>query len=280
MTVHNQADVQVRCALYCAVTFQSVQITVEPCLQSETTFDAQTKDTKLSTDLPPTSKIVVKWTEKQKDDVAVVEAAKQPLSLLVEHEHMFSIGEGMLLMDSLFHYDIRSGRPTCCVLAQCRQQRHHLRHRHHCGSARACAVGGGAESEALGRGQGGCRRQGPEEGTHSGGVCGYVTLRRSRRRCCALRSTTGWTARSSFRLAQRCGCAHVPCLRLMCQLELGGTSVDFYCPVFAHAHDAISREKGFIAVEARTTVELDQVCLPLVLPRVIWGRASRALAVC
>jgi hypothetical protein len=43
------------------------------------------------------------------------------------------------------------------------------------------------------------------------------------------------------------------------EMELGGTSVDFYCPVFAHAHEAISREKGFIAVEARTTVELDQV---------------------
>lgn len=28
--------------------------------------------------------------------------------------------------------------------------------------------------------------------------------------------------------------------------------------MFAHVHDAISREKGFIAVEARTTVELDQ----------------------
>ena len=43
----------------------------------------------------------------QKEDVAVVETAKQPLSLLVEHEHLFSIGEGMLLIDSLFQYDIR-----------------------------------------------------------------------------------------------------------------------------------------------------------------------------
>ena len=44
------------------------------------------------------------------------------------------------------------------------------------------------------------------------------------------------------------------------QMELTGTSCDFVCPVFAHAHEAVSREKGFIAVEARTTVELDQVC--------------------
>jgi hypothetical protein len=40
-------------------------------------------------------------------DVAVAEPAKQPLSLLVEHEHMFSVGEGMLLIDSIFRYDIR-----------------------------------------------------------------------------------------------------------------------------------------------------------------------------
>ena len=42
-------------------------------------------------------------------------------------------------------------------------------------------------------------------------------------------------------------------------MELQGTSCDFVCPVFIHAHEAVSREKGFIAVEARTTVELDQV---------------------
>lgn len=46
---------------------------------------------------------------------------------------------------------------------------------------------------------------------------------------------------------------------VVAQMELGGTSCDFYCPVFSHVHEAISREKGFIAVEARTTVELDQV---------------------
>ena len=46
----------------------------------------------------------------------------------------------------------------------------------------------------------------------------------------------------------------------MLQLELEGTSCDFFCPVFSHVHEAISREKGFIAVEARTTVELDQAC--------------------
>ena len=44
------------------------------------------------------------------------------------------------------------------------------------------------------------------------------------------------------------------------ELELEGTSCEFFCPVFSHVHDAISREKGFIAVEARTTVELDQAC--------------------
>ena len=109
MTVHNQAD---------------VQITVDPCLQSETTFDEQSKDTKLSTDLPPTSRLSVKWTEKQVTDVAMAEPAKQPLSILVEHEHLFSVGEGMLLIDSTFHYDIRfgcclrvAGVVTCCVVA-------------------------------------------------------------------------------------------------------------------------------------------------------------------
>jgi hypothetical protein len=46
-------------------------------------------------------------------------------------------------------------------------------------------------------------------------------------------------------------------------MELQGTSCDFVCPVFAHAHEAVSREKGFIAVEARTTVELDQASFRL-----------------
>ena len=76
MTVRNQSD---------------VQITVDPCLQSETTFDAASKDTQLSTDLPPTSRVSVKWTEKQASDVVVAEPAKQPLSLLVEHEHLFRL---------------------------------------------------------------------------------------------------------------------------------------------------------------------------------------------
>ena len=72
---------------------------MDPCLQSETTFDAQSKDTKLSTDLPPTSRLSVKWTEKQ-EDVVVAEAAKQPLSILVEHEHMFRF----LKQWPLFHF--------------------------------------------------------------------------------------------------------------------------------------------------------------------------------
>ena len=85
-----------------------VQITVEPCFQSQTSRDAQTKDTRIRTDLPPTARVSVKWTEKQAADVVVQEVAKQPLSLLVEHEHLFSVGEGMLLIDSVFRYDIRS----------------------------------------------------------------------------------------------------------------------------------------------------------------------------
>jgi len=90
-----------------------VQITVEPCHQSQTTRDAQTKDTCLRTDLPPTARVSVKWTEKQAADVVVQqEVAKQPLSLLVEHEHLFSVGEGMLLIDSIFRYDIRCGSWT------------------------------------------------------------------------------------------------------------------------------------------------------------------------
>ena len=139
MTVHNQAD---------------VQITVDPCLQSETTFDAASKDTKLSTSLPPTSRLSVKWTEKQATDVAIAEPAKQPLSILVEHEHLFSVGEGMLLMDSTFHYDIRFGASAClivCVERPLAQQRDGVEFGRACGQPGASAVGGGGEPEAMGR---------------------------------------------------------------------------------------------------------------------------------
>jgi hypothetical protein len=54
-----------RCASVLTHCRLTPQITVEPCLQSETVFDETSKDTKLRTDLPPTSLIEVKWTEKQ-----------------------------------------------------------------------------------------------------------------------------------------------------------------------------------------------------------------------
>ena len=57
MVVHNQSD---------------VQITVDPCLQSESSFDEQTKDTKLVTSLPPTSRLCVKWTEKQVNGICFI----------------------------------------------------------------------------------------------------------------------------------------------------------------------------------------------------------------
>lgn len=53
------------------------------------------------------------------------------------------------------------------------------------------------------------------------------------------------------------------------QLELDGTTCTFACPVFAHVQDqVISREQGYIAIEARTNVEVDQPecaagCMPI-----------------
>ena len=43
------------------------------------------------------------------------------------------------------------------------------------------------------------------------------------------------------------------------QMPLGGTSCEFTCPKFSHPNDAVTREKGLIAVEARTNVEVEQV---------------------
>lgn len=69
------------------------------------------------------------------------------------------------------------------------------------------------------------------------------------------------------------------------EVELHSTSCNFEVPVFCHTHEAFSREKGFIAVEARTNVEVEQLGSPVgcvgldveELPSTLRNRASNSV---
>lgn len=68
-------------------------------------------------------------------------------------------------------------------------------------------------------------------------------------------------------------------------MQLEGTSCKFETPCFSHVHEAISREKGLIAMQANTSVEVDQEgdCVSITpidveeLPSSVRGRASNPI---
>jgi hypothetical protein len=43
------------------------------------------------------------------------------------------------------------------------------------------------------------------------------------------------------------------------QMGMQGSSSQFQAPVFHHTHQAITREKGSIAVQSKQTIEVEQV---------------------
>lgn len=86
---------------------ENVQVTAEPSLGSTT---ISSKHTTFRAFVPPTPRLAIRWTE----PLAILpelktEARREParLSITVDQQHLFSVGEGMLLSSSRFKYDIR-----------------------------------------------------------------------------------------------------------------------------------------------------------------------------
>eukprot|EP00042_Codosiga_hollandica_P031636 m.193942 g.193942 ORF g.193942 m.193942 type:complete len:702 (+) comp53689_c0_seq3:1009-3114(+) len=228
-----------------------VQFTLNPSFNSSTVFNDSTKETVFRADLPPTSTLTVKWTETKKEEAApavaalvvaapvVTEAAvKLPLSIVVDQHHLFSIGEGMLVIDSVFNYDIRNG--TVANLEVIFDSR-----------VRVLSVEG-----------------------------------RSIRRWDVVQ-TAGEAGSSKappnlLRIAFDHGVDGQFELLITSEMGLHGSSGILSCPAFAHTHEAVSREKGMIAIQPNATVEIDQEgsCVGCVmvdveeLPSELRGRAS------
>lgn len=159
------------------------------------------------------------------------EEAKPPLSLAIEHQHLFSVGEGMLLIESRFRYDIRNGAinilevsldPRLRMLSVNTSllKRWDVTHSTPVRADGSGPAGAAVDEDPVLR----VLLEETVEGTHE--------------------------------------------LQVSSEIDLGATSVDFTGPVFSHTHPAVTREKGYIAVEARTNVELNQRervvgCVPL-----------------
>lgn len=85
----------------------NVQVTVSPALQ--TLHSSEAGGMRVQCTLPPTSSLSATWTQKDMSLQAAEPAPSKPLSATVALNHLFTIGEGVLLTDTEFVYDIRNG---------------------------------------------------------------------------------------------------------------------------------------------------------------------------
>lgn len=85
---------------------ENVQITAEPSLDGSMVSEG---DTTFHALIPPTELLCIRWTEPLVAAAAAIEPKGEaaPLSITVDQQHLFSVGEGMLLSSTRFKYDIR-----------------------------------------------------------------------------------------------------------------------------------------------------------------------------
>lgn len=193
------------------------------------------------------------------------ESVVQPLSITAEHQTLFSVGEGILLGATEFSYSIRHGsiavmdiqvdprvrvlnvdgpdvRRWDVVQVSSDQTRHGKRRaaRLELPEASAAVDSDSSDGEST-----------PPPGYEVVKAPSNVTVLR-------VQLDHGITDRW-FPLSLLSLTSIRYSLTVTHEVELHSTSCQFKVPLFSHTHDAFSRERGFIAVEARTNVEVEQV---------------------
>ena len=100
-----------------------ISATVEPstaCDVSALTEDGETH-TWIRATIAPGERLSARWTAQAAEElvsaIAPAPVQQQPLTATVDHQAAFSLGEGVLLCDSTFTYDVRHGTMACFDIA-------------------------------------------------------------------------------------------------------------------------------------------------------------------
>jgi len=207
----------------------NLDIKVDPCLSTVKTIndgDHGSKSTSLVCQVPPTQNISIQWTEKivveEKLEVKVVKVPL-PLTVTVEQRTLHSIGEGMLTSACSYCYKILNGSISALEI----QIDPRVRILNVNGRAiKRYDVVEGSTDKKSGRDTGLDHKHGKKD-----------SLR-------ILKVFLDYGIEENYDVT------------IYSELDMGGTSSKVYVPVFRNL-GVVSREKGFLGIEARTNVEVE-----------------------